>query len=134
MSKQEEIKQALTASEQECDRLDEELTDRRLRIESLYADKTLLLDQAKEHAELIEQQSAEMNRLQQLVNKQGKELEEARKVIGWYGDNGNYVQVFGLGGDPMGGYFCMPMVLTDHGERARLYLGQEGEGNQDESK
>ncbi|MEO2212169.1 hypothetical protein ABGV40_15100 [Paenibacillus amylolyticus] len=60
-----------------------------------------------------------------------KEIEEARKVIGWYGDKGNYIQVLGLGGDPTGGYFCSPMVLTDHGERARTFLaGQEGEGNQ----
>ena len=59
-----------------------------------------------------------------------KELEKARRILGWYGDNRNYVQVLGLGGDPTGGYFCSPMVLTDRGERARAYLGQEGEGEQ----
>lgn len=59
-----------------------------------------------------------------------KELEEARKILRWYGDNRNYVQVLGLGGDPTGGYFCSPMVLTDRGERARTFLvGQEGEGS-----
>ncbi|MFE0619730.1 hypothetical protein, partial [Bacillus altitudinis] len=110
MSKQEEIKQAL------------ELLHKGgavpLNVVEAVND---LLAQTEEYGTLIEQQGKEMIRLQQLVNKQGKELEEARKVIGWYGDNGNYVQVLGLGGDPTRGYFCMPMVLTDHGERARLY-------------
>lgn len=39
-----------------------------------------LLEQAEEHGTLIEQQGKEMIRLQQLANKQGKELEEARKI------------------------------------------------------
>ncbi|WP_339188422.1 hypothetical protein MKX33_00740 [Paenibacillus sp. FSL R5-0490] len=69
MSKQEEIKQAL------------ELLHKGgavpLNVVEAVND---LLEELKEYGTLIEQQGKEMIRLQQLANKQGKELEEARKA------------------------------------------------------
>ncbi|MBY0205285.1 hypothetical protein [Paenibacillus cucumis (ex Kampfer et al. 2016)] len=53
------------------------------RQERIEADETVdrLRKELEEYRTLIEQQSAEMNRLQQLVNKQGKELEEKEIIL-----------------------------------------------------
>lgn len=62
-----------------------------------------------------------------------KELEEARKILGFYADTKNYEQekVLFDENNPLDCYYEAPEVQNDHGERARSFLvGQEGEGNQ----
>lgn len=97
---------------------------------SLEAERDLLRKEIEEVRQSSTEEAVQADAWHELYLGAQKELEEARKILRWYGDNRNYVQALGLGGDPTGGYFCSPMVLTDRGERARAYLGQEGEGEQ----
>ncbi|WP_405131876.1 hypothetical protein MHB43_10225 [Paenibacillus sp. FSL H8-0317] len=82
-----------------------------------------LLAQTEEYGTLIEQQGKEMIRLQQLANKQGKELEEAQRVAKIYRKATNDIHNTLRWGDSENALERVETIIE-------LALGQEGEGDQ----